>query len=578
MRYSLSVAAASIKRRSFQYVRWCVLIATLIVIAAVSLRIQLITSVDYFRTALAEAHTDESVIISGQTYRVTDGLIIGTDVRAYSAMEFRVLSLAYRKILTERNPLFALPGVDPVSFSTTITALRDSRDAFTKDQAHARDSNLVQRALYPISFLSAANELEAARLAFIQSGSSEDARTYERDQVRTAAAYTSNLAQFGEAFRILVPAGSGSYATGNVIVGRDDILHAINILMRGARVVEWNAFKRGLCVRGITFVCDRADIAMPFVAASITPPLSSQQSELLARVRGQYELVRTETGRKPLDPRVSPVQLSASVCIKERPGAGPVFTIGSFAQETDTVSELRDISRGIYVGDIIFVRTTANARLPFYNYFEEHGIPYVWTDPMTYYECPQLQRDESIIFSTANIVAFTKRERLSTYASGSDAIVLSGIERRFAATGSILSEADARQYLDIARTLILEDKVPQYIKKIYTTLALPLSDGTAGLDESIHMVAFIDTSNRHVAQRGINFDSSARNLFFVRNAFALLFMENNPSMTGEHENLFPLNDLPATAQPYVYYSDMPDTSEAQDEVFRDMEFYHRMHI
>jgi hypothetical protein len=132
-------------------------------------------------------------------------------------------------------------------------------------------------------------------------------------------------------------------------------------------------------------------------------------------------------------------------------------------------------------------------------------------------------------------------------------------------------------YLTAAETLTRGKAVPPAISNTIISLALEMNDRSEGLYQSVLDINSYERMNIQLERMGIPLTFSPVYLFFARSAFAQLFMEGNPSATGNHADLFQPDYLPADQLPYAYYSAVATTSGLQAEIAQDMTFYHALH-
>ena len=81
-----------------------------------------------------------------------------------------------------------------------------------------------------------------------------------------------------------------------------------------------------------------------------------------------------------------------------------------------------------------------------------------------------------------------------------------------------------------------------------------------------------------IAERGVEFDVSARNLFYIRSGFGALFLITSPAVRNPGMSPFRRNSMEESEKPYVQYSDMTMTPAIRAALRKDMGFFRDTHI
>ena len=520
----------------------------------------------FFSSALRDAHVSESVSIGEKTYVVTDGTVSYQGSPVTSSDALRALRLAYEKSAARRAPLISLSAVEPQEFIEAVGYLQDTATLLAQRQRRPLDALLVHTSLYPTDFLMSAARTEQARRSFLESGSITDAYLYESALRLAISAYHADISRFRSAFLATVPANTKRYATYKNIVGRNDITDALKMLDDGMSDTALVFSKRLACFSGKISECETADVQLP----TLIEPLDTHLSPAAIAFAEHIRTLNSDKIATEIDPKSdSLIQLSESACLNPQPSTGILFTF----QKMVSLPELPSFRSPLFVGDLIFIRSTPYASLPYYSYFASNNIEYVPSRPLTYYECPETARDQGTVTAIRTTRDFAVSSHLSSYAVGETKTTLEQLERKLNSR-PIVSEKTAVDYLNTAAALIETGRVPVTLADSITELVLAMRDKSAGTYLTALQVAYYERSNMHLLDLGgVRIDFGALYFFFARSAFASLFMEGNPSVIKHHSDFFPANNLPADEQPFVFYSALPRTSTLEAAIVRDLIFF-----
>lgn len=516
----------------------------------------------FFSSALIDAHVSETVSVGERTITISEGHIVEDSILSEQET-LLALRLGYEKAVARRNPLVALPGVDTQGMFQAIRDVRVTRDLLSQQQTQARDRMLIRTSLYPDAFLSAAAQLEESRRAFLESGRAADARSYESQLQRTIRAYRADIARFRDAFSTAVTTSAGTYATPRYLVDRESILNALHTLDTGMAHTEAIAAMRMSCFSGHITDCDTRDITFPTTTATAAQSVSPEAHSLAMTVRAT--LIRA--GYK-LDPDETLLQLGANACIVSQKYTAPLFTF----ETVSTKYEPEYLSPRL-VGDIPLVSSKRFETTPFFSYFAAQGITYVPVNPLSYYVCPVSAQDMGRLGALRAIREYAQTARISMYASGDTLEALKKME----GTTPVITDEDAVAYLSAARQLIESGDLSVEDTNTITSLALALRDNSLGVYQTLQNIVFFEQVDIDLNAHGIPLDFSPAYLFFARSAFPDLFLADNVSATGVHDNLFKPNTVPEESMPYIYYSSLPNTAAVQDEVTRNLQLFYSLH-
>jgi hypothetical protein len=275
------------------------------------------------------------------------------------------LRLTYAVALAERSPLIALAGTDPDMLHEEVDRLSIVQKRLAETQKSDRDA-LYVRALYPITFLHSAAELERTRLNFLSNGSSITYAAYMQQLGDTIAAYESDLAAFTAAFDEVVPDDAPEYATVDAMISKETMLQSLATLKKEIRSVKLKMYLRRACVAGFIFLCDTRDLQTPTIEdASIdTRGEQNTTAEIYDSARDTKEVFRAELAR--------------DACTAPFPGE-PVYAL----------VELRGSGalRPVYLGDMRLIDAEEKGAIPFYAFFAERGLRYVPSPSFAHYSC-----------------------------------------------------------------------------------------------------------------------------------------------------------------------------------------------
>ena len=515
----------------------------------------------FYARTLADAHTYEVVTIDNAPYVVDRGLVT-LDGKSISGWRtFRILSLAYEKAMAERSPLLALPGVKPDKLLSALVLLKDEQARLALSQKNPAEADMVKTSLYPIQFLESAAALEQARQTFITTGDVTDAVRYRHLLKSTLRTYQHDLEQFRSAFQTVVSSTTPAYGTDTYIIDYSGMTGAFVMLEDGITKMKNVLRMRALCTHGITAVCARGDIYFP--ETQNFPQETAIDSSITEGVTALY----TAAGF-PLSDEPS-ITLSSSSCTPR--GAPTTF---SFIRYGTSIAD--QYLTPLFTGDILFIKSARYESAPFYQYFDDSGINYVPVDPLTYYECPEASRDFASALSVLEIIRFAKKYDASRYLTDSDAGTIETLRNRL--LGTMVHERDATEYIATLRITLPSIGATKSLHQALDALSLSLSYGTAGLTELISTIVQFESGNRVIAERGVAFDVSARNLFYIRSGFGSLFLITSPTVYNSSTSPFRANGMTKSEKPYAQYSEIKSTPGIRNIIQRDMKFFWDAHI
>lgn len=510
----------------------------------------------FFRSALEDAGVRATVQWRGRPYLVDRGAIEPAEGRV---PVLSVLTLAYKKSLAERSPLIALPGEDIESMRAAVRELADAQRSLAESAGTSADAGAV-RALYPIQFLYALADAEAARRAFVLSGEDVDGARYDRALAAAFSAYRRDLVRFRAAFSREVRNQGISYAVADAIVSKEAIESALERLWSAADSTRQLDRARAACVRGDTRACLPSDILIPDVAVPEPAPLTSDHIRRAQEIR-QMLSVAFDLPALTAAPMVA---LSDSSCARGFPGA-PIFTMGR------SRIAATEVPAPYMLGDARFLRTDAAAS-EFLTYAASAEITYLWYPSLTHYKCLRLQADTSAITATIAVRTLSELSPLSTFAQDASlASDLRALEDRL--SGDLVTqESDAALYLATAQRIV--NDLPDDLRGDVLTLMLQFKYHTGALADTIMKMALIEKANLTLSKRGVPTDLGAPRLFFSESGFIPLFLGDNGSLIRKTDDrLMPANTLLPSEEPYTYYSAMALDPAAKRDLIDDMAIF-----
>jgi len=486
----------------------------------------------------AAAQVHETVQVGGTTVHVANGIVQGS-VPAYLAR--RATGLAYLKAAAERDPIAALPGEDLASFGTAVDDLAGTEATLVAAQTSAADAAAV-RSLYPIDFLRAIGSAEAARRAFIATGSDTDEAAYDRSLHQALVQYRIDLNNFSNAEARALSGEERTYAVADALVSGDTISAAVSSLAAADTAALHELERREQCAADDSASCIAADLAYP----DLSVPSSPISQDAFERSRS----VRSILAQATSDPSIAAASTTVysipdSVCA-DAPGS-PLFILYSEHIESGTVRT------PLLVSDMRFLPTTEQD--PYVQYFG--NFQYFWYPSLTHYKCAQIQADTSLVAAIAAAAALGKDDPLSRRTASTTAIAaLSHDEAALA--GMLVTESAAAAYA--ADALHYADSLDAAGLTAAQELYLRFALRAGALAPTIEKIAFIERANAALAS-SVPTDVQARRLFLSESGFVALFLGDNRSFYGSTQPLLPPDTMPLSEQPYVYFSQLPRSAD-----------------
>lgn len=468
---------------------------------------------DFFERALAAADVTVDVTVAGRSVRVENGRAQADNLRE----RVEALRVAYAYALARYAPLLALPKTDPRELGEVLVRLESIRDGLSGAQETAQDAMAVKKGLYPVAFLRALAQLERSRLDFLADPSDEGALKYQRAQETAARSLRSDVQAHTEAFERVVPPTQAGYGVFGGVMTRDSIVRSISSLSEGADATTRAVKDRERCLMGSLAHCPEE----PLRAPSTEIPAHDVPFPDLSTVRSVRSLFAQANGN-PEYSQGALVQLSSSACL------------ASF--DTYPVYSLQHRRAGVkstyspeWASEVLFVPSDQHENVPFYRYFKDKDVEYVYFPALEFYKCPELAYDFSRIFATLEIQKAARALSFSRYATSSPA--LKSLEARLINPPSgVLRERDAIEYIAAARENI--SLMSHTDRAELDELALMLALRTAQFDKYIARALEDEWSNLNLREKGVPVELSAPYLFFAKSGFYGFFQGANDSVAG----------------------------------------------
>ena len=487
----------------------------------------------FYSDALRAYDISADVLIDGRTVTVRSGVASQSGEVVTGAPSLEATRLAYARTLAERNPLFAFPGTSPSDLAYAVDELQKTADQLASLQHDPKHAGMIRTSLYPIDFLRAAGEAEAARAAFLAHTDRRHELEYELTVRAETDAYLSDVHTFRDALSKIVPDNTPEYIAAGKMVSKTAILAALSTLEAELRTTIHVFEMRMQCLHGFVARCNPQDLSLPSLKVPESAHIDEKSIARAREIQSLYAEMRGDAQLKDL-PLIA---LSEGACFGDVPGS-PIF----FVTESKVVSGVPPHVEPVFAGDIRFIRTDEYESVPFYQGLRSHGIDFVFSPPLLHYECIDQARDVTAILSTRTILATS--------------------------SASALYQADAVR----AARARASSGDPAGIAQ-----ALSIKYNSAQFDQSLQDVIWTEQKNLNSRKQGLEPGLDAINIFISRSGFTSLFATHNTSFFPKNPNLFAPSYIPASEQPYLYDSQIPPGSQ-KAKLRQDVETYMMLHL
>lgn len=520
--------------------------------------------IDFFSAALKKHSAVEQVWVHDKLFTVIDGNVTSGGNAVSPRDTFDALRLTYAVTMARRQPLFVIPEVNPYDLDKTTDELAATRERLASIQQNWSDARSVRNDLYPIDFLRALAARERARLQFIASGSDTDELAYARSRNDVVKTYIHDLDAFEDSFKRIVPQNAATYQVFEGAVTHDSILASIARMRAG--FAENNALleKRDRCIAGEISFCNpeaELNVPLPSIATSstriVSPLIADEISSALDAATGKSGYLE---GQK--------IELTNSVCLKQM-NIDPVFTLVERDQSART--ELGPE----FVGDAMFIPSARYPSIPYYKFYGDKQVRYVYFPIFETYKCPELVTDISGVIHSSLVRQASLSIQFSRYANGSRDNELRKGEHNLA-TLLRIRQSDALTYVrDVILSQGLQRRVPRDDMNRAYDLALAANNATAGLTQFIRRTLKDEAANLGLLQEGVPVEMDAEYLFYVRSGYFSLFQATNPSVSGmQTPPVDPTQE--SNEAPFLLYSDLRETV-SKTELARDIGVFFQLH-
>jgi|GEM_PF-2480318 hypothetical protein len=446
----------------------------------------------FYAQALEHAHTDETVTVDNRPYRVLDGVAYTNGSPATGFAAARAVRLAYEVTLARRDPLFALPGVDPVVLKQQVDLLAQLTPQIAALQPTPESTKLAAR-LYPTEFLLRTAELEEARQRLRADPNEEAARAYRTLLVRTAYAKENAANDFAQAFSTATATSSERVALFSGVLNRTTARASLDVLLRDTTQQKERALARARCTLGVIDQC----AALPTTSLAVSVPLAPPQpqttaDDVNALWDSAYNTPSVRTG----------VILAKSTCASDAPGPSRIV----LGQQQNPTGVRIAIA---YVDNLFLYKLSDLKRSPYATYMRQtFGSQYTPTNSFKFYVCQQVGVDYGAATAVAQVAAFAEAHP-----------GLAPRERHtLLATGEYVAQWDAEAYLVAA---LRQSDVDTSTHHNLEELALMARTKVAGLEEILKdVVGIMDADTRPPLSRVLN--NSISYLFLTHSAFPTL--------------------------------------------------------
>lgn len=528
-------------------------------------------SLSFYADALRQAHVYEDVSLDGVNYTVIDGVVYRDKIRVAGLEQIVPLRLAYEKTLARRNPLMSLAGTNPSDLESALTSLAGEQAELSAIQTSPEHASVVRSALYPMDFLRDLPVLERTRLNFLQSGSENDAHLYEDTLHKAITDYATDIRLFRLAFSRYVPETIRSYSNAGLLISRNQTLEAITTLAQSNKRTQSLYEHRLSCIQGAWKACRDSDLTFPEIATGDGNSATPSQLQTAQEVR---RIISVSLSNPALASKTLPLlQLGSAVCTGGTT-MPPLFII---APEQSLVEDATHTNLFL-VGDIRLTKTADFPSVPYETFFTKRDIPYIPSNPLLHYECPYMGNDFGNAFALFEVSIAAAKNPASVYATDAQKTALTTLEDSLAPSSRILKETDARSYVRLVESLAQSTDAPQVLRDEAAQLTLLFKDPTAGFAQAITWVAEAEKRNMSAAHAyGVPVDLNPDTLFYFRSGFILFFMGTNSSVTGSTSSYFETVNIPVSAQPFIYYSNLPHTPNATAQFEQYLTTYFDVH-
>ena len=397
----------------------------------------------------------------GIDYTIIGGGIAEVD---NTALEQRLLRLAYFATAARIDPLFALPGTDLNTFYLTIDELEVSQERIASVYG-PEEQEIIRGSLYPISFLRSLHRLEYLRRELITTPSFANAEKYQQQFAKSYELYVENIDALQNAIRILVPEkikkGVIRFHTGNSSV--EFITNTLNKYKNGATETYKKHINRFHCYEGKYRHC--IEIIRPKLPLTEQLNISDEYKNMIIHHRDFIKTLR-QAPYRGYGHSYDSIEISTSRCGDlGKPG----FYYPWWREDYSELPVFRpDLLHNLYFYDFW------NGRQSHWWYAQLHreqgGPQYVYQPIANHYACPDLGLDMASVLST--LFVEEKKLRITPIVSESRSEIDGFIDAANTAYDAVttdpqhLTQTTIRAYIDALHALlsaVTEAELYEYI-------------------------------------------------------------------------------------------------------------------
>jgi len=368
---------------------------------------------------------------------------------------------------------------------------------------------------------------------------------------------------FSRAFDLAVPQATKRYGTARKIMDRENTSRALEQLTDRSRLLSARLTAIDACLSGETTSCAPSDLSLRIPPSATAMPLPTEAIERAQDARAFY-------GQLGFDVEMFPMTvLDESVCVHPEQ-TPPLFTLSPLVDPYGYIDRFGIVP----LGNIRFFSPGTRTNIPYLDFFVERGAQFVPAKEFNHYNCPEMQRDVSRIFSlygarwfVANAALFRlpQSPEYEEYVSAGGAL-----------QGGIVYEADAARFMSTAAALIESGTLPAHFGNPLTDLIIGYRDGSAGFEWTPTEIARIESRNLFAMGNGAHPELSAAFLYFARSGIFSLLMSDNASL-GASYDFFEHKPSLLPSEPYTYFSDFSDDPAKRSRAVSDMQQYLQVH-
>lgn len=461
-------------------------------------------AVAFFSDILGNTGKDTVVVIHDTPYLIRNGDVVEpADSPITERRRAEILGLAYGLEYAAHAAPLRLEGSELRALPHLLDQLADASERLSTLQTTEAARKRVRNDLYPIEFLRTLEKLEIARRTFIRSRSDQTGAVYFDLLTRTLRQAIQAQERFAKAFE----AAAGPYkkaVPGGFLTKQKTISTLREIGTFYQDLVHETADMKE-CLYGKASAC--APLPSPIPVEKF---LQQKDEVSMRRVVSLFtKAYATLEQGAPL----TVVALRESACVDGDNTSKYVLAIPRGQG---------DLTTYWYVGDFFFQPLTASSTGRTLSWFKESGVSYLMTNPLTFYNCPQVGADIARVKSIIQMEEYlSSSKRTGDY--------------------SVLYE---HEVLDTLSAELVEAIRTQRIEQINTIRALTetYQSYTTGFEDVIYDVVAGLNAILSMHTQGIEVDTDEEFLFETHSGYYSLLLTY--TLTTKNKSL-PLEEDPS---------------------------------